>query len=77
MMNMQMRDSNNQPPPAPVYLLRDKEVAERLGIGRSTLWQWVKKCKFPKPIQLAGGRCTRWDSSVIDAWIAEQGAARH
>jgi len=55
------------------YFLRDRDVADRLGIGRSTLLCWVKQKRFPKPTQLAGGRCTRWKASIIENWIEEQG----
>lgn len=45
--------------------LSDRQVAERYGIGRSTVWQWVKDGILPAPIGF-GQRCTRWDSDELD-----------
>ena len=47
--------------------LRDIEVAERLDIGRSTLWQHVRQGDFPAPVRL-GDRMTRWRLSGIVEW---------
>ncbi len=46
--------------------IRDTEVAERYGIGRSTVWQWVQDGILPSPIRF-GHRCSRWDSDELDA----------
>ncbi len=45
--------------------LSDRQVAERYGIGRSTVWQWVKDGLLPGPVKF-GQRCTRWDSDELD-----------
>lgn len=39
-------------------LITDKEAAEMLGIGRSTLWREVKRNTVPAPIRIGG--LTRW-----------------
>ena len=45
-----------------------RELAERFGIHRCTLWRWAKyDPSFPKPIKLTSG-CTRWRAADIDAW---------
>lgn len=31
------------------YCIRAREVAQRLSIGRSTLYDWIQKGYFPKP----------------------------
>ena len=46
---------------------RDKALAERLQIGRSTLWRWVELKKFPQPFRC--GRVTLWRSSDVQAWL--------
>lgn len=46
--------------------LSDKQVASRYGIGRSTVWAWVKDGFLPAPRKL-GQRTTRWDSDELDA----------
>lgn len=49
-------------------LLRDKEVAEMLTIGRSTVWLYVKQGKLPKPIKMSE-RVSVWCVSDIRAFI--------
>ena len=52
---------------------RDTEVANRYRVSRPTIWRWVKKSKFPKPIKLAGGS-TRWRAADLEAWEHTQGS---
>lgn len=40
-------------------LLRAQEVTELLKIGKSTLYAWVAKGSFPKPVKL-GERMSVW-----------------
>jgi excisionase family DNA binding protein len=42
-----------------------KGVANRYGIGVSTVWQWVKDGQLPAPVRF-GQRCTRWDCDTLD-----------
>ena len=49
-------------------LLRIKDVMQKTGIAKSTVWLWVKENKFPKPIKLSE-RITVWDENEIDKWI--------
>jgi prophage regulatory protein len=49
-------------------LLRDKEVAEMLSIGRSTVWLYVRDGRLPKPIKLSD-RVSVWKVSDIRALI--------
>ncbi|MBB4348733.1 helix-turn-helix transcriptional regulator [Aliirhizobium cellulosilyticum] len=40
--------------------LSDKEVAQRYGVKKQTIWRWAKKSEtFPKPIKFQG-TTTRW-----------------
>ncbi|SHJ77640.1 transcriptional regulator, AlpA family [Palleronia salina] len=46
----------------------DKQVAERFGVARTTVWRWVNSVPhFPKPIALTPG-CTRWRLDELEAW---------
>ena len=47
--------------------LRVAQVAKKIGIGKSTVWLWVKEGKFPKPIKLSP-RVTVWDENYINEW---------
>ena len=53
---------------APSIRIKDKEAAQILGIGRSTLWAWVKtRPNFPQP-RRDGSRCTFWLRSEVEAY---------
>ena len=46
--------------------LRDREVAERYGISRQTVWRWAALGKLPKPVKFSDG-ATRWRLSDLVA----------
>ncbi|OGB25481.1 MAG: hypothetical protein A3E23_14090 [Burkholderiales bacterium RIFCSPHIGHO2_12_FULL_65_48] len=52
-------------------LLRIEQVMERIQRGRSWIWAAVRRGDFPAPRRLSP-RCTRWDSALVDQWIAKQ-----
>ena len=45
--------------------LNVKDVAHRYGIGRSTVWLWVKNNKLPSPVKISE-RTTRWIENELD-----------
>ena len=47
-----------------------KEVADRLGVGRSSVFDWAKRGVFPK--QKKFGTTSRWSLVEVEAWIAAQ-----
>ncbi len=50
--------------------VRAAEVAIILGIGKSTVWRWVKeKPDFPQP-RREGRRCTFWLRSEVEAYAS-------
>ncbi|MCE8520825.1 AlpA family transcriptional regulator [Ruegeria pomeroyi] len=49
-------------------ILRRPEVEARLGLSRSTIYDWMKEGKFPAPIAL-GKRMVGWRESDIEAWL--------
>jgi len=49
--------------------LKDKQVAERFGVTRPTVWRWMHNGDFPEPVRLTKG-CTRWRLSDVEAWEA-------
>lgn len=50
-------------------ILRRRQVEQRTGLARSTLYQYIKDGDFPAPVQL-GPRAVGWLESDISAWIA-------
>lgn len=52
-----------------VSLLREPVVRETVGgIGRTTLWRWVREGYFPKPVRL-GANCVAWRADDVNQWI--------
>jgi prophage regulatory protein len=56
-------------------LLRRKEVLNRLGIGSSTLHDWIRRGYFPKPIQLGPNTVGWLDTTVDELLTARERAA--
>ena len=49
-------------------VLRRRDVQDRTGLSRSTLYERVAEGSFPQPIHL-GGRSVGWLESEVDQWI--------
>lgn len=45
----------------------DKQLATRFGVSRQSIWLWVRKGKFPKPIKLSES-VTRWRLTDVELW---------
>lgn len=52
----------------PRRFLRLPEVKQKVGIGRTTIYQRIKSGEFPAPISL-GPRAVGWTSDSIENWI--------
>jgi prophage regulatory protein len=52
-------------------LIRDKQVAGKLGIGRTTVWRMVKEGRLPKPMKL-GTKTSVWLEADIEAFIMKE-----
>jgi prophage regulatory protein len=46
-----------------------KQLLEKVPVSRSTLYQWVKDGKFPKPVRKSSSRCTFWNESDVNDWM--------
>ena len=53
--------------------LRVPEVLVRVGVSRSTLYEWMRTGDFPASIPL-GERAVGWLESDITAWIERKAA---
>lgn len=50
-------------------ILRRKQVEDRTGLSRSTIYLRIQEGTFPKPISLGGARAVGWLENEIDAWV--------
>lgn len=53
------------------YLRASQIVGQILPISEATLWRWVRKGKFPKPLKLSE-RVTAWRAEDVRAWLDQQ-----
>ena len=51
-----------------LQLLSTDAVTERTGFSRMTIYRWVKRGLFPKPLYPAP-RVPRWRSDEIEDWL--------
>lgn len=59
----------------PETLLPQSAVRTRLGgIGRTTLWSWVRAGDFPAPIRV-GAKRIMWRESELQRWIDNRQSA--
>ncbi|MCG7592198.1 MULTISPECIES: AlpA family transcriptional regulator [unclassified Halomonas] len=51
-------------------LIRIKDVMDRTGLARSTVYKYISLRQFPQPIKL-GTRAVAWVEREVEAWICE------
>ncbi len=56
----------------PKAFLRIKTVQRFVGLSKTTIWDWSKAGKFPKPIKLSPTIAV-WKASDIHQWLSEHG----
>lgn len=54
-------------------LLSVNDLLDKLGISRTTLYNWRKSGKLPEGRRIAGSNLVKWSESTIDQWIKEEG----
>jgi prophage regulatory protein len=54
-------------------IIRLHEVIRRVGLSRSSIYQYIQKGMFPKQIPI-GARAVGWLEAEIDLWIDGQRA---
>ncbi len=52
-------------------LLRRREVEREVGLSRTSIYDYMKAGRFPRPIEIAP-HSVRWIASEIEAWKAER-----
>lgn len=53
-------------------VLRLKQVAAVVGLGKSSIYRKVQEGTFPKPIKLGSVRASGWISTEVYDWIHDQ-----
>ena len=53
-----------------ITILRRKQVEQKTGLARSTIYDRMKAGVFPKPIQLGNSRVVGWIESEVDEWLS-------
>ena len=62
-----------------VTLVDERQLIEKLSIGRRTLYRWVSSGRFPQPVRLSdcGKRSMkRWLLHEVEGWLAKHAAER-
>lgn len=70
----QLERTTNENPSIPndgLRLIRLPEVKNRVGLSRSTIYNYIASKIFPAPITL-GRRSVAWLESDIDTWITDR-----
>lgn len=52
-------------------ILRLSSVKQKTGLGRSTIYSYMQRGLFPKPI-LLGSKCVGWLANEVEGWLAQQ-----
>ena len=60
---------NNETPTKFLRMPQVREIAG--GVAPSTIWGWIRKGIFPKPVYLSSN-CSVWPSDVIEQWAKER-----
>ena len=73
-MGSKKKNPPTPPPTDPDALLRVEHVSQLIGLGRTTIWTYVNRGEFPRPVKL-GVRAIGWPRRVVIDWIESRPAA--
>lgn len=63
------------PLPSEHAILRLPQVLATVAVSRSTLYDLIKRGRFPAPVKL-GLRASGWPADEVAGWVAERRLAR-
>jgi len=55
-----------------IKILRIKQVVEKTGLSKRTIYRWISQGRFPEQISLGNSRIVGWNEKIIDRWINNQ-----
>jgi prophage regulatory protein len=58
----------SQREPAPLRILRIRDVRAKPGLPVSTLYAWMSAGRFPKPVRL-GPKLVGWPEHEVEVWL--------
>lgn len=70
--------ATSQTVPAPLCILRRRDLEARLKLSRSTIYDKINPssprydANFPKPIRLGNGAAVGWIESEVENWLRRQ-----
>lgn len=56
---------NNETPTKFLRMPQVREIAG--GVAPSTIWGWIRKGTFPKPVSLSPN-CSAWPADTVEQW---------
>jgi prophage regulatory protein len=71
-----MSQANSEAAEPTLVFLSKAQVLKKIPITGPTLWDWVRKGKFPKPRFLANNKVV-WLQSEIDEWMQSRPVPRY
>jgi prophage regulatory protein len=57
-------------PDGPERILRLREVLNKTGLSRSSLYRRIDQGRFPRQVKIAE-RCVGWRQSELNGWLAD------
>jgi prophage regulatory protein len=51
--------------------IRMRALTQRIPVAKSTIWDWVQKGTFPRPVKLSDS-VTAWTLSDVERWEASK-----
>jgi prophage regulatory protein len=58
----------SQHEPAPLRILRVRDLRAKVGLPLSTLYRWMSEGRFPKPVKL-GPNFVGWPEHEVEVWL--------
>lgn len=66
----------DQKPAKPRRFLPLAKVIDRVGLGKTAIYERVARGEFPRPVPISGSTTVRWVESEVDDWMDAQVQAR-
>lgn len=58
--------------PLPLRFMRRRDVEQRTGLSRSTIYAYMSEGTFPTPIRIGAKSTVAWLEHEVEAWMRKQ-----